>query len=366
MTIELGSYTSTYACLTMPRVGAWHADVMLDTELDLLGQTLALAMDGETFLGTVIRGRGFVGGTPLRLVGGRGYLSRLLSPQNYKSPTIRTVVSDILGSEVLSATSDQGVLGSSLPAWEVIESIASHALTRLLAKVDATWRVLADGSVWIGRDSFPALSLPHVVEDEDWFSGTILISPETPGLRPGVTFLGHQIEEVVHWSTTQGLRTEARTNSTSSAFGKFFAQVQTAIDYSRRYPARVATVNGDGTVQVVPDDAKVKGSGLDKVRLRSGVPGTIKPVKGARCVLGWDAGDPSRAYASDWDNGDVEEIVLADGSAPTAHVGSTANVFFPPAIPVSGTLSGAPFTGVLTIVTPGLAVIQDGNPKVLT
>ena len=368
MTISLnGNVCTEVLPLSMPRVGAWHVGVTVSGEVPITGR-VTLELEGVEFLGTVVRGQPFAGKTPLWIVGGGGSLSRKLDAKNYASgPVVRTIVKEILGDkETLSTESDDALLGSVLPSYHRIEGAASHALTTVLSKIGASWRVLADGTVWIGKDTYPELSIPHVLEDEDWFSGILNIAPETPALRPGVTFLGHKIEEVVHYASPGKLRTEARLNSLSSSLGKFLQLIRREIDYTKRYPARVSLVNGDGTIQVVPDDQTVKGNGLDRVRVRSGVPGTITPKKGARCLLGFDAGDGSRPYAEGWDDGEVEEMALADGAAPTAHVGSTVNVFFPPLIQISGTLAGQPFFGMLTITSAGVGIIQDGNNKVLT
>lgn len=367
MTLAFNGQPATGAKVTMPRVGAWHADISADDDVAVPTGRVTIQIDGEDFVGTWVRGRSFVGRTPVRIVGGGGGLSRQLEAKNYSSgPSVRMVVKEILGSEeTLSSTSSEEILSSVVPSYHRMGGgIASHALTQVLQKVRATWRVLADGTVWVGVDEFPEVVLDHVVEDEDWFSGIITITTEAPVLRPGVTFLGHQIQQVVHYSDTEGLRTEAHTSSSSSALGRFLGLIRREIDYTKRYPARVVAKNPDGTIQVMPDDDDVRGTGLDRVRVRSGVPGVVKPVKGARCLVGFDAGDPTRPYAEGWDGRDVEEVAIADGEAPAARLGSTVNVFFPPLVPVTGTLNGLPFVGAATFVMPGVGVIQDGNPKV--
>lgn len=365
MALTLNNHVATGAKVKMPLAGVWHADGFLDEEVEISGAAV-LDADGDRFVGTVLRGKPFGGRTPFRIVGGGGSLSRLVAAQNYASgPTIRTLVRDILGAkESLSSTSDDDVLGSVLPNYHRIEELASHALTRVLDGVGATWRVLADGTVWVGRNTFPTATVEHVVEDEDWSAGIIYIAPESTALRPGVTFNGHEIREVVHCIDETSLRTEACVTSGAGVLEKFLGIIRRDIDYTKRYPARVAKVNSDGTIQVVPDSLKVRGKGLDRVRVRSGMPGLITPKKNARCILTFDESDPAKPSASDWENGDVEEMIMADGIAPASRVGSTVNVFFPPATPVSGTLNGLPFVGVATFVLPGLGIIQDGNNKV--
>jgi len=53
-----------------------------------------------------------------------------------------------------------------------------------------------------------------------------------------------------------------------------------------------------------------------------------------------------------------------DGVWPVARVGDAVECLMPPVVPVSGTLSGAPFAGVLTIVDPIVGLITSGSAKV--
>jgi hypothetical protein len=47
-----------------------------------------------------------------------------------------------------------------------------------------------------------------------------------------------------------------------------------------------------------------------------------------------------------------------------ARVTDTCVVLFPPLMQIAGTLSGAPFIGVLTITTPAIGAIQTGSSLV--
>jgi hypothetical protein len=40
-------------------------------------------------------------------------------------------------------------------------------------------------------------------------------------------------------------------------------------------------------------------------------------------------------------------------------------VYFPPTIAFTGTVAGAPASGVLTILTPSVGIIESGRPHVL-
>lgn len=362
----------------MPRVGAWHADIEVDT--GSLDSAVTLDVEGQLFQGTAVRAAPFSGRTRARVVGGGGTLSRTLGPKNYvRGPKVRAIVTDVLGgAEALSPESNAGVLGAELSRWQRIESQASHALVTLLERIGATWRVLSDGTVWIGHETWPQMDPPHALLDEDWYTGVLTVAPEAPTLRPGVTLRGHRIQEVVHTLSRAELRTEAFLTSTSGSLARFLGSIRRAIDYSRKYSARVAAQNSDGTLQVVPDDERLRGSGLDRVKIQTGFPGTIQAEAGSRCLIGFDGGDPSKPYAEGWDGRNVTEMSLADGTLPAGRQGdmvisggpSTFVIFQGLAAPPNGAVAvGVPYN-VLWWTPPNppvpflSGVVSSGNPKV--
>lgn len=328
------------ATITMPRVGAWHADVEVDGNTALEGP-VRLIVSGQEFRGTAVRSGALAGRVRARIVGGGGGLSRELPARNYTSgPTVRAIVEDMLGdTEKLSPQSDPAVLSTVLPKWQRLAGLASHALVALADRVEATWRVLADGTVWIGRETWPEVNPQHDLIDEDWVGGIITIAPRAPTLFPGVTFRGHRIEQVVHLFGSK-LRTEAHLTSAQSSLDRFLQPIRRAIDYSRKWPAKVAKVNGDGTLQVVPDDDRVKGAGLDRVAIWTGFPGKVKPKPGTRCLVGFEGGDPSRPYAEGWNGEAIEEMSLAGGTLPVGRQGDLV-------------MCGGPTTTIQLVPLPG-------------
>lgn len=334
------------ATITMPRVGAWHADVEVDGTKALDGP-VRLVVSGQEFIGHTVRSNPLAGRVRARIVGGGGQLSREVEPRNYaNSVSVRAVLGDILGDgERLSPQSDPGVLAITLAKWHRLSGAASHAIVALLEGVGATWRVLNDGTVWIGRETWPEVSPRHALLDEDWFGGIITIGPDAPTLRPGTTFRGHRIEQVVHTFGSK-LRTEAYLTSAQSSLDRFLGPIKRAIDYSRKWPARVSKVNGDGTIQVVPDDARIKGAGLDRVTIRTGFPGSLTPAPGSRCLIGFEGGDPSQPYAEGWNAQTVGEMSLAGGTLPAARQGDMVLCGGPTTqimlLPVFGPPTGTP------------------------
>jgi len=103
------------------------------------------------------------------------------------------------------------------------------------------------------------------------------------------------------------------------------ALVGPRIDRLALYPATVVSQAGDGTVDVLPDDAKVRGLGLSGIKLRYGLPGFTAVVPAlSRVLVGWEAGDPTRPYAMAWDAGGVTSVTFDGGTEDVARTGDSA------------------------------------------
>ncbi len=352
--------------IRMPRIGAWRADIQSDDEADRSG-TVTIEIDGLEFVGTALPGRFGVNGTRVlgRIVGGAGMLTTTLPAKSYESPSgvrVGAILADILREcgETLSSTAEAATVNAKLRRWHRASGPAQHAIASLMDRVGADWRVLADGTVWIGAASWPEANLPHVLEDEDWTTGVKTIAPDTPALTPGVTFLGMQVERVVHRVNSDGeLRTEAHSRSVRDALQAALGRVEKAIQFSRMYRARVASQNADGTLQLVPDDEEMKGRGLDKVPIRNGLPGfVVKVLPGARVMFGFNGANPDDPYVAHFDEDGSSNLTSIEYkknglSAPLARVGDAVAAYIPyTPVPVPGS-PPLPITAVIQVGNPG-------------
>ena len=364
------------ARVSMAHVGAWHAIVVAADEGEAPGiesdGTCVLDVEGVQFVGTITRSRSLAGRWTCQVVGGRGGLSRALEARHYVRPDAATVIRDLLADcgETLSDASEAASLAREFEAWERVSGPASRSLTTICAAAGAIWRVLRDGTVWVGAEAYPEANPANQLIDEDWAAGLIEVAPDRPELEPGCTFLGQPIRYVVHVAEPDSLRTEAYLESPGGLLDRFLAGVRQSVTYSRTYPSTVVTQNGDGTLQLRPDSDDVRGAGLDRVPVRLGMPGFRARVQaGARVRLAFDDGDPSRPYAALWDesSGNVTSVeFIPDGvGSPLCRVGDQGQATLPMGLPVTGLVSGAPFTGVITISTPLTFVISSGNGKLL-
>lgn len=146
--------------LALPLAGAWHADVSVDSQEELTGQ-VTLKVDGNAFVGTVRRG-GVVADTgTYRLVGGAGGLAKSARAKAYNNATVQLVLQDILGDagESLSPTVSPSLLSLVLPFWVTRAAPTAYALGELVEALggDVVWRVLPDGSIWLGVETWPVV-----------------------------------------------------------------------------------------------------------------------------------------------------------------------------------------------------------------
>lgn len=319
------------ADVTMPREGVWHADVVSVGSEVLTGQ-VTLNLEGVEFHGTVLRSGVNGGRVETKVLGGKGLLPTVITAKDYSSTTtVRGVVRDILreAGETLSGTSEDAVLGRPLNHWERSSGPASRCLRDVLEKVPgATWRVLADGTVWVGLTSWPTASPDYTSLDEDYIHGVLTVATSRPALDPGTTFLGHRISFVTHRVRPESFRTEASlVDSPGNLLERVLQGVRREIDFSRSYPCRVVSQRADGSLELLPDDELLKGRGLDKIAIHSGLPATVKVSPNARCDVAFSAGDPARPYVHGWESPSALEIALGGGALSVGRQGDVVTLF---------------------------------------
>jgi len=149
------------------------------------------------------------------------------------------------------------------------------------------------------------------------------------------------------------------------ALSVFVQRVMRRTRYHAQYAAVVQRQHDDDTLDLLPDDEIIRGTGLSRVPIRYGLPGVrVRVAVGARVLLAFEGGSPAKPRAVLWESGAIEEILFDGGSSPLARVGDVVTVFWPASVPVSGTIAGSPFTGVLSIASPGSGVIESGAARV--
>lgn len=202
--------------VSLPRVGAWHADLEVDTT-DALTGAVAMEAGGITFRGTVSRGASYLGVAHVRVVGGADGLRKRAKPVHYVHPQVRTPLGDLLraAGETLSATVLPAILNRQLEAWTVLDAPIGEQLSVLVARAlgdGVAWRVLADGTVWVGVETWPAAGIADDAFRELGRSpvdDSLELGLDGAVLLPGTTLDGRRIDYCEHILEDGELRTRA-------------------------------------------------------------------------------------------------------------------------------------------------------------
>jgi hypothetical protein len=112
------------------------------------------------------------------------------------------------------------VTGVLLSKWTLTARTVARALDELCFAASSAlgqpvlWRVLGDGTVWLGFETWPAQQMPVGADVLEQYpaEGRYVIGATTPFLLPGVNLDG--VGNVVgadHWVTHEQVRTDAWT-----------------------------------------------------------------------------------------------------------------------------------------------------------
>lgn len=211
-----GQYQATRMTLTLPRIGLWTAEITLDTTETVSGSVTISIADTMTFQGTVMKSGQDNSNTEVLVVGGAGGLSTVLPGKAYYQVPFRTPFGDILTSvgETMSPTSDSGVLSTRLVHWCRAAGTAQKELELMIDHIDKPWRVLPDGSVWVGDETWAdSAEFEYVTLSRDPKNSVVILGAEVPKVYPGETlesesFEGGHVSNVEHVYDGRKIRTE--------------------------------------------------------------------------------------------------------------------------------------------------------------
>lgn len=326
--------------ITIPRIGVWHADLIVDTPTAITGKVTISIGDGKFVLeGTADAGAtgSFVDTARVSVVGGAGGLGKIAQMKHYgNDPTVGVVLGDLLttAGETLSPTADQGILKTSLEAWTTMALPIGRIIARLMsvAVADGAWRVLPDGTIWVGRETWPDSGLrepnDYQIESQNDEQQLAVIAVEAPTLRPGFEIGGRRVSYVEYELGPRVLMKtwfgEGEHDEFKAAISSMVKGVLPDIEYRVWYEAKVDHQEGD-LVDVDPGNGIVPT--MAKVPVRCGPGMSITGLKGGTVLVGWAGGDPSKprafAFSPDGSSGtavwNMDKIFLAgsDGQPTT-------------------------------------------------
>lgn len=356
------------ATIVFPRVGVWHADLDIDADDASAFDRVTIETDAGTLLGRVKPGgaSAFVGRVKAKVAGGACGFSAWCDPKFYQSIPASTVLRDALavGGETLSGTVTEA--SGVLPFWTRHESTVGEAFEECVAHLGLTWRVLDDGSVWAGKETWPeaALGAQATILTESPAERTAVMA-DALTLRPGVKLDGRHVGRVELALAPEGARTtvwfqdsDADGDPVREALTKIVRQMTRTIDFLAMYPATVVSQSGDGSLELKLASDRMPS--MSRVPIRYGVPGIRAEVRtGSAVAVEFERGSPAAPVATVWDSESVKALtVKADkviidapdvesqkGGRPLARVGDPVQV-----------ICTAPGT-------PAVGQIMAGNPR---
>ncbi len=328
--------------LREPRTGLWVAKVEVDKADALTDPALTIDIDGIQWKGALVCGA--VEGTRWHatVTGGSAKLTLEVGPKHYVNTSVQIMLGDILSEtgDVASPTIEPSLLSKTLPRWSRPQGSCGAAIRQLADDLQAAFRVLRDGTVWLGTETWPELpNEPCVIPFEDHTHGRMLAAPDRAFLVPGWTYQQRRISLVVTQLTGSSLRqvvafeqapvqvvpaveaapavqaatAAAPVQSAASKLDRQLAPVARVveslvgrrIDLAQWYPSKVVQQLDDGSLELLPDDERIRGDGIGQVPLRHGLPGcTVKVKPGSRVCLFFEDNDAKKPAAGLWPTGE--------------------------------------------------------------
>lgn len=186
------------ATISMPRNGAWYAEAQTSSQEPLSG-VVSISDESSTFSGTVSSGGVFGARNHVRVVGGRGGLGQVIQPRHYRSATIGKILGDICDDcgETKSTFIVPTLSFQRLSYWARPVGTGGTALANLADHLDAVWRVLPNGSVWLGDPGF-ALAAPSdfAVLSRSPFENSYTVAIDDLSLHVGMSQSAGQIQRI--------------------------------------------------------------------------------------------------------------------------------------------------------------------------
>ncbi len=324
------------AVLSMPRVGVWTLDAITQSVVAPITapQKVAVGFGDLSLVGTTVRGGSWRGSEYIRIMGGLGGLGKDTTPQGFLQVPLSVIVQSVLAAagETLSPT----VTPASLPTlfrptarWMVRREPVSTALTRLAEKAGATWRVLPDGTIWIGIDLYRPQSITgatlmdqHPEQGEEYYGvvspallpGASLLSQATLTPRP-VSRVDYDIDlpacRMTVWYEDNPLAQHDRLIQP-------LANIVTALTEDLRYrgdfPCLIVAQNPDRSLEVQPEDTSLPG--MSSVPMMFGTPATTASLVGGRAIMAFENGSPDAPFIRTYDSsrpGALSTTMYGDG-----------------------------------------------------
>jgi hypothetical protein len=316
-----------------PLVGVWTADLVID-QSDASSFTAGTKVtikseNGYSLSGTVAENRSgaFLDAVYVRVLGGAGGMGKASSARSYVQPGafVRDVLNGLCADsgETLSSTVDASFLGTNLTAWSVIGGNLVMRNLRALLDIVApslSWRILSDGTLWIGAESWTQVTTDFQVMHQDPSDGSFHLGIESPFVVPGTSLpdvgnVGMVQDDIESGSLRSRVWVDipGSNRGINAATQQMAKQALAGVDYYGTYVCQVVSQSADlSTVDISPVGARNKSlvGGLQRVPARYMTGCKVQVAPGATCLLGWDGGSPEGPFA----------IIMSGDSAVSAQI----------------------------------------------
>ena len=206
MSATLNGHQATELRLTMPRTGAWWADVSIADAVDLSGRVTLVLLD-LTLTGTIFRSRKWAGSTKARVVAGGAGWGKTVQARGYQSAQ-GLQLAPILSDAARECGETMGTVASASVGLHYGRTRAAasqvFALLRALPGY-AKWWVDDAGVTQIGTRATGLIQTQTQVDSYDAAEGKLIISADAlTQIRPGRTLSDpvagdHEVDAVI-WS----------------------------------------------------------------------------------------------------------------------------------------------------------------------
>ena len=180
----------------LPRIGAWGADLVLNTEREVTG-AVQLQIGDTTLVGAVLRGAAYGSVTSVRITAGKGGLAKTVTARHLVRPSVGAVLR-ALAADAGETVAPSVSLAATLDAWTVLAMPAGQAIRALLDVVApaASWRYLPDGKLWAGAETWPESTADLAELSRSPESATLELGAYADVILPGETWDGLRADYV--------------------------------------------------------------------------------------------------------------------------------------------------------------------------
>jgi hypothetical protein len=195
------AYDVSRGTVCLPRIGAWHADVVVDTAVAFEGPVELVIGTAATLQGTIVRGESYLGVFRARVAAGAGALTLELAPRHYQAPTLGAVLGDLAqdAGDALSATIAADLLSTPMAYWTRLRGPAGQLLRALVERAtpaETAWRYLADGTLWLGAETWPDAGIETREISRTPEDAVINLGLDQPFVEPGTTIGDDRVDYV--------------------------------------------------------------------------------------------------------------------------------------------------------------------------